>query len=306
MLVFATSDKGGTGRSVTSSNILYRLALSGRNVCYLDFDFGSPTAGAIFGIDAIGRGTTSHRGLHSYFESEVAEPESLNIWTASDRPSLRNRAASAGRMVLMPGDEGGAEFTVDDVMTGHCRRLFQRLEEEYDVSIIDLSAGRSYALRMALEVTAGPRAVTRDARWLVFHRWTRQHVVAANGLVYGERGLLDSGIKLGHAQEELLDRIRFVCTAVIDPNAPDLSGLRSTQLSWLTERNEDLLDLAARLRLGRSMRLGSVPLDPMLQWHEQLLTNADRYDREVANAETVDAFILLAERLLDDSVWERL
>jgi len=306
MLVFATSDKGGTGRSVTSSNILYRLALNGYNVCYLDFDFGSPTAGAIFGIDAIGRGTSSRRGLHSYFEGEVAEPESLNVWTSSDRPSLRNRSASAGRMVLMPGDEGGAEFTVDNGMTERCRQLFLRLEEEYDVSIVDLSAGRSYALRMALEVTAGPRAATQDARWLIFHRWTRQHVVAANGLVYGERGLLDSGIKLGHAEEELLDRIRFICTAMIDPNAPDLSGLRSTQLSWLIERNEDLLDLAARLKLGRSMRLGSVPLDPMLQWHEQLLTNADQYVREVANAATVEAFASLAERLVDDAVWERL
>src|SRR5215212_5807303 len=116
MLVFSTSDKGGTGRSVTSCNILYRLALRGLNVCYLDFDFGSPTAGAIFGIEAIGRGTISGKGLHSYFEGEVPEPETVNVWTASDRQSLRNRAASAGRMVLMPGDEGGAEFTVDDAM----------------------------------------------------------------------------------------------------------------------------------------------------------------------------------------------
>lgn len=189
-------------------------------------------------------------------------------------------------------------------MTERCRTLFQRLEEEYDVSIIDLSAGRSYALRMALEVTAGPRAVTNDARWLVFHRWTRQHVVAANGLVYGDRGLLDSGIKLGHAEEELLDRVRFVCTAMIDPNAPDLSGLRPTQLSWLIERNEDLLDLAARLRLGRTMRLGTVPLDPMLQWHEQLLTHADQFTRQVANFATVEAFTALAEHLVEE--WERM
>ena len=48
MLVFATSDKGGTGRSVTSCNIAYRLSLQGNDVVYLDFDFGSPTAGAIF------------------------------------------------------------------------------------------------------------------------------------------------------------------------------------------------------------------------------------------------------------------
>ena len=305
MLIFATSDKGGTGRSVTSCNIIYRLALRGLNVCYLDFDFGSPTSGAIFGIDALGRGTKGP-GLHSYFEGKVAEPEAWNIWTTSDRPSLRNRSASAGRLVLMPGNEGGAEFTIDDAMTERCRLLFQRMEEEYDITFVDLSAGRSYALQVALAVTAGPAAASRDSRWLVFHRWTRQHVVAANGLVYGDRGVLDSGIKLGHAEEELLDRIRFVRTAVIDANAPDLSGLRATQLSWLIERDEDLLDLASRLQLGRSMRLGSVPLDPMLQWHEQLLTNADQYVREVANAATVEAIEGLADRLLDPTEWERL
>jgi septum formation inhibitor-activating ATPase MinD len=40
MIVFATSDKGGTGRSVTSSNIVYRRALQGNDTCYVDFDFG--------------------------------------------------------------------------------------------------------------------------------------------------------------------------------------------------------------------------------------------------------------------------
>jgi hypothetical protein len=45
VLIFATSDKGGTGRSVTSSNVAYREALLGKDVCYLDFDFGSPRPG---------------------------------------------------------------------------------------------------------------------------------------------------------------------------------------------------------------------------------------------------------------------
>ena len=50
MLLIATSDKGGTGRSVTGSNVVYRRALQGGDVCYVDFDFGSPTAGAVFGL----------------------------------------------------------------------------------------------------------------------------------------------------------------------------------------------------------------------------------------------------------------
>jgi len=36
VLVFATSDKGGTGRSVTSSNVMYRRALQGSDVAYLE------------------------------------------------------------------------------------------------------------------------------------------------------------------------------------------------------------------------------------------------------------------------------
>src|SRR5690349_7478889 len=110
MIIFATSDKGGTGRSVTSSNILYRLALQGRDVCYVDFDFGSPTSGAIFAVDTVSRGTASGKGLHAYFRGDVAEPEAVNIWTNSDRSTLRRRPAGAGRMVLLPGEQGGAEF----------------------------------------------------------------------------------------------------------------------------------------------------------------------------------------------------
>ncbi len=52
------------------------------------------------------------------------------------------------------------------------------------------------------------------------------------------------------------------------------------------------------------MRLGTVPLDPMLQWHEQLLTHADQFTRQVANFATVEAFTALAEHLVEE--WERM
>lgn len=66
MLVFSTSDKGGTGRSVTSCNVAYRLSITGRNVAYLDFDFGSPTSGALFEVNRMERGTPDNDGLHGY------------------------------------------------------------------------------------------------------------------------------------------------------------------------------------------------------------------------------------------------
>src|SRR5215510_13218465 len=106
MLVFATSDKGGTGRSVTSSNLVYRRALSGRDVSYVDFDFGSPTAGAIFQIDRIAHGTTAG-GVHSYLRGETSEPQALDVWSESDREVLRGQPPGAGRLVILPGDAGG-------------------------------------------------------------------------------------------------------------------------------------------------------------------------------------------------------
>ncbi|HVI17738.1 MAG TPA: hypothetical protein VM712_05145, partial [Gaiellales bacterium] len=68
-------------------------------------------------------------------------------------------------------------------------------------------------------------------RWLVFHRWTRQHIIAAEGLVFGENGLLDIGEDRGHDRGDLSRRIRFVRTAVVDPDSPDLAGLRAEQLA---------------------------------------------------------------------------
>lgn len=306
MIVFATSDKGGTGRTVTSCNVLYRLALQGVDVAYVDFDFGSPTSGAVFDMDDLTRGTSSKQGLHRYFAGDAAEPEIADIWSLSSRHILHRRPAGAGRMVLLPGDRGGSEFTVDRAMTERCRELFLRLEEEYDVSIVDLSAGRSYALQMALEATSPAQPAAASFRWLVFHRWTHQHVTAANGLVFGDEGLLHAGAKVGHDRDHLLSRIRFVRTAVIDPDLTDLSGLRTAQVSWLGERNLELRELASQLGLGSTRRLGSIPLDPVLQWHEQLLTDRDQFYRQITNPETVDAITGLAENLMDPTAWEEL
>src|SRR5690606_31506748 len=122
MLIFATSDKGGTGRSVTSCNVAYRRALQGSDVCYLDFDFGSPTAGAVMHINEVLRGT-SEGGLHSYLLGKIAEPQQLDVWSSSERSGLRSRPPGAGRLVLLPGDVGGGEFTTTPEMIQRCSKL---------------------------------------------------------------------------------------------------------------------------------------------------------------------------------------
>ncbi len=305
MLVFATSDKGGTGRSVTSCNVAYRRALQGGDVCYLDFDFGSPTSGAIFSIDSALRGT-DRGGLHAYLHARSQEPHRIDVWAESDRRSPGGPPDGAGRLVLYPGDAGGGEFAADGDMVQRCAALFLRLEEEFDLVLVDLSAGRSYATQIVLAATALPELADVPVRWLVFHRWTRQHVLAAEGLAYGDRGLVDSGAALGHHREALMDSIRFVRTAVVDPNSEELAGLQASQIAWLRRCDDDLDSLARRLRVGRTAMLGEVPLEPVLQWREQLISDSDTMTRKIANQATVDAFETLAKRLTDHHAWNTL
>ena len=305
MIVVATSDKGGTGRSVTGSNVVYRRALQGGDACYVDFDFGSPTAGAIFGISALSRGTASGHGTHSYLLGRAPEADVCSVWHLSDRASLRQRPPGTGRLALVPGDAGGGEFSFDDAVVDRCIDLLLGLHGQFEVVLVDLSAGRSYAAEIVIAATSSPEMTTVPTRWLVFHRWTRQHILAAAGLVFGERGLLDIGEGHGRDRDQFIDAIRFVRTAIVDPNAPDLAGLRPPQLAWLREANRELQRLAAQLNVGRSAMLGAVPLDPVLQWREQLITDTDVWARHVANEATVNAFDLIAKRIMDESAWER-
>ncbi|HET6213565.1 MAG TPA: SCO2523 family variant P-loop protein [Micromonosporaceae bacterium] len=301
MLVFATSDKGGTGRSVTSSNLVYRKAIDGSDTAYLDFDFGSPTAGAIFAIGSVERGTTE-KGLHSYLHGDVEAPHRLDVWATTERRDLR-RPDGAGQLCLFPGDQGGGEFAATPEMVDRCVRLLLRMEEEFQLALIDLSAGRSHATEIVLAATARPELSFVTARWLVFHRWTPQHIIAAAGLVHGDQGILTTGERLGHDRDKLANSIRFVRTAVVDPNSEELAGLRPAQAAWLRERNQQLQMLASHRRVGRTSTIGEVPLDPVLQWQEQLISDDDTITWKIANPATVDSFIAMAKVLDDDEAW---
>ncbi|NKY25228.1 SCO2523 family variant P-loop protein [Nocardia gamkensis] len=304
MLVFSTSDKGGTGRSVTSCNIAYRLCLSGLDVAYADFDLGSPTAGALFEIGAAERGVP-RGGVHSYLLGESGTVARVDVGSATDRPDLRRIGPNSGRLVLLPGDEGGAEFlTGDDAVVERCAELLVALDQEFRVVIVDLSAGRSAALQIALQATASPQLRRRTARWLIFHRWTRQHIVAAAGLVYGPHGLLKAGAECGHDPEELLGSVRYVRTAVPDSNWDGVAQ-RPAQAAWLQEQDTALRRLATAKRLGATAKLGDTPMEPVLQRREQLILDAD-VNAQIANAETALAYAELARRLVDIATWERL
>ncbi len=302
MIIFATSDKGGTGRSVTSGNIAYRHALQGSDSCYVDFDFGSPTAGAIFDLPEALAGV-DRGGLHGYLVDGGPGPSQINVWAESQREALRGRPPGTGRLTLVPGDVGGSEFGSAPGVVDRCVRLFQRLDEEYELILVDLSAGRSYATEIVLAATNHPALRDVPARWLVFHRWTRQHIVAAGGLVHGRLGILETGARLGHDRDTLAGAIRYVRTAVLDPSSPDQAGLRPEQLAWLDVCNRRLQELATRRGVGRVHMIGEVPLDPVLQWQEQLITNDDVWLRRTANERTVAAFEELSKKIVDEHSW---
>jgi hypothetical protein len=304
VLIFAASDKGGTGRSVTSANLAYHRALAGDDVCYLDFDFGSPTAAAVFDVgDA--REETEDRGLHAYLIGEVSEPARIDVWSETEHQVLRFPPPGCGRLVLMPGDVSGGEFATGEENLRRCVDLLMTLYYEFDLVVVDLSAGRSYAVDMVLEATAQPEMSEVTARWLVFHRWTRQHVGAAASLVFGRRGIVAGGVDRGHDEEALRNSIRFVRAAVPDPESPLWSQVSPTQSAWMRKTDDDLKQLASNLGIGYSQVLGSVPLEPVLQWREQLITDEDVLDSEIANQDTWTALSGLAKRLTDDESWEQ-
>lgn len=302
MIIFSVSHKGGTGRSVTSTNMAYRAALRGNNTCYLDFDFGSPTIGTIFDVEKAVNGVAGN-GLHDYLGNRSTEVQRVNVWVES-KLGTSGPPPGAGSLILLPGSLGGGEFSVDKATVDRCTELFVKLDGEFDLIVVDLSAGRSFAIELALQCTARPALRMVPARWLVFHRWTRQHLRATHDLVYGERGLINSAISNGHTEDSMRAMIRFVRTAVIDPHSAANGHLRETQQNWLLAMDQDLERMAARLDLGRLSRIGTVRLDTVLQWREQLITDRDVNQLEIANKETVDAFEELAKVVTDPRPWE--
>ncbi|WP_245545929.1 SCO2523 family variant P-loop protein [Nocardia higoensis] len=168
---------------------------------------------------------------------------------------------------------------------------------------MDLSAGRSVAAQLALKATALPELSTTTVRWLVFHRWTRQHIMAAHSLVHGPHGLLETGTQVGHDAAKLQSSIRYVRTAVGDPNRR-VEDQEAAQATWVQEQNRALRELANRNLLGSSMTLGMTPIEPVLLWREQIILDRDVVTK-IAQAETAHAFGELARRVDDSASWER-
>lgn len=88
---------------------------------------------------------------------------------------------------------------------------------------------------------------------------------------------------------------------MVDPRSHSLR-LDASQIAWINDVNEDLREFVGELGIGRMNMLGSVPLDLVPQWREQLITDTDTISRRIANPATVDAFVTLAKKLTEEWV----
>ncbi|CAM5670676.1 DNA-binding protein [Streptomyces purpurascens] len=302
----AASDKGGAGRSVTSANLAYRRALAGDEVCYLDFDFGSPTASAVFDVPEARRAAEDY-GLHAYLKGEVVgNPPRIDVWAETEHWVLRNRPSCSGRLVLMPGDLSGGDFATTENDLRRCVNLLLKLHHEFDLIVVDLRAGRSYADRsgpgshrtardegrpgpLGWSSTAGPASM-----WPAPRTWSSVGAASCRPAASPE----------ATTRTPCEAPSASVRSAVPDPDSPLWSQARPAQSVWMRVRDGDLEQLASEHGMGRSQVLGSVPFEPVLQWREQLITDEDVLDSQIADMTTWQALRDLAARLTDDRHWE--
>ncbi len=221
------------------------------------------------------------------------------------QPARTGRRARAG-WCCCPATAAAASSRVTREQIDRCSRLFLQLEEEFDLCLVDLSAGRSYATEMVLAATAQPalRNVRTGGWSSTAGPASTSSPPPAWSTASGASSTPASGTATTHA--ELAEALRFVRTAVVDPDSPELEGLRAAQVAWLRDCDRDLAELASGHKVGRTLLLATVPLDPVLQWREQLISDNDVWSRRIANRETLEAFDSLAKKIVDDAAWETL
>ncbi|MFF0659413.1 SCO2523 family variant P-loop protein [Micromonospora tulbaghiae] len=268
MLVITHAAKGGTGRTVAAANIGHRLALRGADVCHLDLDTGAATAASVLGLPAPDPG-----GTHSLLLGRAGTPARLDVWERSRWFDPQGRPPGAGRHELLPGDPAGGDFPADRDVVARLVELLLRLDEEFDMCLLDLRSGRSFMVDAVLAATADPRIGPIERRWLIFHRWTEQHLLATHALMHDERGLLACAGARGHDETQLLARTWYV-RAAGDGEPDPATGRR-------------LARLAGRLRLAERVA-ATVAYDRDLAWREHLVTGGPATAAYEAVADLVD------------------
>lgn len=274
--VFACiSHKGGTGRTTTAANVAYRLALKNRSVCCVDLDLDSPTFGAVAGLRGIERGAKV--GIHDFLHvdgpvaprpPDLAADALVDMWQSSALP--HPGVNKAGRLRLLPGgrERLGLQLVPTEQQGRLLAQILAGLRNDYDHLLLDVRSGASDTVEAVLAADDSIKAV----QWLVFFRWTPQHLAGAADLC--ER-LSAAG------SEPALVRTAF----------NDASGLGD----WFKEQHRAL---TARAREGIPgwQIVADIPVEPMLQWKEGIITDEDIRDGTAQRA-IVQSYEDLASQL---------
>lgn len=274
--VFACiSHKGGTGRTTTAANVAYRLAIRNRSVCCVDLDLDSPTFGAVAGLRGIEQG--AEIGIHDFLHvdgpvtprpPDLASDTLVDMWQEGALP--HPGVGRAGRLRLLPGGRKrlGLQLAPVERQGRILGQILARLRDDYDHVLLDVRSGASDTVEAVLAANDELEAI----QWLVFFRWTPQHLAGAADLCG----------RLSSAGAELA----MVRTAFTDP---------AEMSSWFREQHRAL---TARVRdsLSGWEILTDIPVEPMLQWKEGIVTEEHIRDG-VASSAVVKSYEELASRL---------
>lgn len=269
------SHKGGTGRTTTAANVAYRLALRNRSVCCVDLDLDSPTFGAVVGIKGLEQG--AEIGIHDFLHlsgqgldprpPDLAADAVVDIWQRTDLP--RPGVGRAGRLRLLPGgrERLGLKLAPSAAQGRILAQILADLSDDYDYLLLDVRSGASDTVNAVLAADNELKSIY----WLVFFRWTYQHLSGATDLC--ER-LSGAGATLG-----------LVRTAFTEP---------TEMASWFKEQHR-----ALKARARESLRweiITDIPVEPMLQWKEGIITSEDLRDG-IASQAIIAGYDDLASRL---------
>jgi len=270
-IVAAISHKGGTGRTTAAANVAYRLALDGTSVCVVDLDLTSPTFGAVLGMSDILTGAPL--GMHDLLADPALaeEPGELlrSVWTGN-RSLLQDVSHGPAKFVLLPGkDTLEAHVDIGDVESqGRSLALTMRwLSERYEVVILDVRSGASDTVAAVLHAHEQMDAPL-DA-WLVFFRWTPQHLAGAHELC------------------QRLDKrpaVKTVRTAYADPTGSH---------KWFGEQHK-ILETELDALLEDFLPSCTIPFEAMLRWKETVIRDGD-VKAGIANQATTTAYRSLAK-----------
>lgn len=259
--VFAvTSHKGGTGRSTTTANVAFKLACRGEAVCIVDLDLASPTMGAILELNGYEAGAV--KGIHDLLprhsqgakrviDAPIPPNGAADLCISvgdfcNSMPVRKDLRARKGRLDLLPGkgemNENLAEF---DDMAPVLDGILEELVEMYDSVFLDVASGTDSLIYALAQLRT---ALT----WVVFYRWTPQHLAGFARLVREIREQMGQTDVMGV-------RTAFIETSIYRD---------TSSYSWFAEQDKRLERLSRELMGDDDPTVATICRDDTLLWKE--------------------------------------